>query len=376
MCIQCCLKSLTGIDVKSLKNKKLIKKAIQSLNDLTPEELTKITHVCGTHEMTVSRFGIRSIIPKTIEVIPGPGCPVCVCPSYEIDLAIKLAKEGKIITTFGDMLKVPASKESLAEMKQEGEDIRVVYSPQDALKIARNNPQKEIVFLAIGFETSAPMTAAVLLDNPPENFSLISAHRLTVPAMELLLKEETRKTKGFICPGHVSTIIGLNPYYPFSEKYGMPCVISGFEAIDVLIGLVQIIKMIKQKKPSVINEYARAVKPEGNLKALKIIEEVYTVVDANWRGIGTISKSGLSLKKEFNAFDAEKKFDVHIDNSVDIHPGCRCHEVMLGNILPPECKLFLKNCTPEQPIGPCMVSHEGTCSIFARYGSKNFLRFE
>ncbi|MHA1185785.1 MAG: hydrogenase formation protein HypD [Candidatus Heimdallarchaeota archaeon] len=355
------------------ENKELIEGAINRLTEIAPETKTKITHVCGTHEMTATRFGIRSIIPSTIEIIPGPGCPVCVCPAYEIDYAIELAKKGHIITTFGDMLKVPASKQSLAEVKRDGGDIRIVYSPIDALEIAKKNPQKEVIFLAVGFETSAPMTGAALLSNPPENFSVLSAHRLTVPAMELLLKSENRETKGFICPGHVSVIIGTEAYTPFSEKYNMPCVITGFEAIDMIIALIQIFKMIKNQKPEVINEYSRVVKPEGNLQAQKIISEAFDISDAVWRGIGLVENSGLNISSKIEEFDASKKFDISIEESIDIHPGCKCHEVMLGNILPPDCKLYLKKCTPDRPIGPCMVSHEGTCSIYARYGAAHFI---
>ncbi|HUT82189.1 MAG TPA: hydrogenase formation protein HypD [Candidatus Bathyarchaeia archaeon] len=351
------------------KNKDLISNAIKRLNELAPDEKIKITHVCGTHEMTASRYGIRSIIPKTIEIIPGPGCPVCVCPSFEIDYAIELAKQGKIITTFGDMLKVPASNQSLSDLKREGFDIRIIYSPQDAIEIAKKNKNKEVVFLAIGFETTAPMTGAAILSEPPDNFSILSAHRLTVPAMELLLKSENRRTKGFICPGHVSVIIGLDAYRPFSEKYFMPCVITGFEAIDVIIALIQIMKMVVNDKPAVINEYSRVVKEKGNLKAQSILTKVFDIVDSNWRGIGKVEKSGLAISKEYEIYDAFKKYEISIDRSIDIHPGCKCHEVMLGNILPTECNLFLKSCKPDKPIGPCMVSHEGTCSIFARYGS-------
>ncbi|MHA1879761.1 MAG: hydrogenase formation protein HypD [Candidatus Heimdallarchaeota archaeon] len=352
-----------------IKNKDLISKAIKQLKAIAPKEKTKITHVCGTHEMTASRFGIRSIIPKAIEIIPGPGCPVCVCPSYEIDFAIELAKQGKIIATFGDMLKVPATKHSLAEIKRDGYDIRVVYSPNDAIKIAKKNPEKEVVFLAIGFETTAPMTAAAISSEPPQNFSVLSAHRLTIPAMELLLKAENRKTQGFICPGHVSVIIGTKAYTPFSKKYFMPCVITGFEAIDMLVALIQIINMINDKQPKVINEYTRVVKPEGNLKAKALLEQVFTIKDANWRGIGLVPQSGLAISKKFEQYDAFKKFDVEIEETIDIHLNCKCHEIMLGNLLPPQCPLFMRKCTPDYPIGPCMVSHEGTCSIFARYGS-------
>ncbi len=356
------------------KNKELIESAIKSLKDLTPEENIKITHVCGTHEMTASRFGIRSIIPENIDLIPGPGCPVCVCPSYEIDYAIQLAEQGKIITTFGDMFKVPASRQSLSEVKRSGADVRVVYSPLDSIEIAKKNPDKDVIFFAIGFETSAPMTGAALLSSPPENFFVLSAHRLTVPAMELLLKSENKKTQGFICPGHVSVMIGTDAYTPFSKKYNMPCVITGFEAIDMLIGLVQIMKMIQNKESDIINEYQRVVKPEGNTKALQILEEAFEIVDSFWRGIGIVEKSGLTISSQLKNHDAKKVFDIVIDETIDVKPGCKCPEVMLGNMLPSECKLFQKKCRPDNPVGPCMVSHEGTCAIFARYGSTDMLK--
>ena len=370
------LQFIQMIHMKISKNRELIEGTIEKIEHLAPENPIKITHVCGTHEMTASRFGIRSIIPKTIDIIPGPGCPVCVCPSYEIDYAIKLAKEGKIITTFGDMLKVPASRQSLADAKREGGDIRIVYSPQDAISIAQKHQNTEVIFLAIGFETSAPMTAAALKSSPPENFSVLSAHRLTVPAMELLLKSENRTTKGFICPGHVSVIIGTKSYEPFSKKYKMPCVITGFEAVDMLIGIYQILKMIEAGESEVINEYQRVVKQEGNIKALEVMDEVFDISDALWRGIGIVGKSGLEISKKFGEFDAKKRFNLDIEESIDIHPGCKCHEVMLGNFLPTECSLFLKKCKPDNPVGPCMVSHEGTCSIFARYGTTDFLKLK
>ena len=356
------------------QNKKLINSAIKSLKEITPDENVKITHVCGTHEMTASRYGIRSIIPENIDLIPGPGCPVCVCPSFEIDYAIQLAKQGKIITTFGDMLKVPASRQSLAEVKRSGGDIRVVYSPQDSIEIAKKNPQKDVIFFAIGFETSAPMTGAAILSSPPENYYVLSAHRLTVPAMELLLQSENKKTQGFICPGHVSVIIGTDAYTPFSKKYNMPCVITGFEALDMLIGLVQTMKMIRDDESQVVNEYQRVVKPTGNTKALEIVDKAFNVVDSAWRGIGIVEKSGLAISKKHEQHDAKKVFEIEVEENIDIQPGCKCHEVMLGNMLPTDCKLFSKKCTPDSPVGPCMVSHEGTCAIFARYGSTNMLK--
>ncbi|HEX54742.1 MAG TPA: hydrogenase formation protein HypD [Candidatus Altiarchaeales archaeon] len=329
----------------------------------------KIMHVCGTHEYTITRFGIRSLLPENIEVISGPGCPVCVTTTREIDEAILLSKnEDVIVTTFGDMLRVPGSESSLVDAKSRGCDVRVVYSISDAVEIARENSRREVIHVAIGFETTSPSTA-VEIKNAPENFSILNCHRLIPPAMEFLMERGNVKINGFINPGHVSTIIGLRPYYKISEKYNVPQVIAGFEPNDVLFAILILLDMIKNGEFEVRNEYSRVVREEGNLRAIKAINEVFKPSDVKWRGFPEIPGSGLKLRNRFLKYDAREKFDINLRNSKE-PKGCRCGDILKGTIHPRECPLFSKICIPENPIGPCMVSMEGACAIAYRYGSE------
>jgi len=356
--------------VKVLRSKEFTEKLINAIKKLSKEigRPTKFMHVCGTHEHTISKYGLRTLLPKEIEILSGPGCPVCVCPAADIDKAIELGKrEDTIITTFGDMVRVPATNISLAELKAKGADIRIVYGPNDAVKIAKENPNKEIIFFAIGFETTVPLIGFEIKSGPPTNFSVICAHKLIPAALELLMSQSLLKLDGFISPGHVSTIIGMKPYEIFSQGYKIPNVIAGFEPNDVLLAILMLLKQLKEKKYETINEYSRVVKPEGNIIAQKIIEEVFESVSSPWRGIGRILDGGLAIRDKYQEFDADKKFDIKIPKSQDIPPGCHCHLVMVGKIKPTECKLFRKECTPLNPIGPCMVSQEGTCSIYYKY---------
>ena len=353
-----------------LRDKEFTNKIVDSIRKLTREinRKVKLMHVCGTHEHTISKYGLRTLLPKEVEVLSGPGCPVCVCPAADIDKAIELGKrKDTIITTFGDMIRVPASNLSLAELKAKGADIRIVYGPHDAVKIARENPKKEVIFFAIGFETTVPTVGFELMNDPPSNFSVICAHKLIPAALELLISQSQLKIDGFISPGHVSTIIGLKPFKIFSDAYKVPNVIAGFEPNDVLLGIMMLLKEIKEKKYETLNEYNRVVKPEGNIKAQQIISEVFDSVSSPWRGIGRILDGGLAIKKKYQELDADKKFNIQIKKAQDIPPGCSCHLVMVGKIYPYECKLFRKQCTPLNPIGPCMVSMEGTCSIYYKY---------
>ncbi len=326
----------------------------------------KLMEVCGTHTQTIEKFGIRSLLPKNIELISGPGCPVCVTSTREIDEVIALAENGVTITTFGDMLKVPGTESSLSEMKTEGRDIRVVYSISDAVKIAKENSDKEVVHIAIGFETTVPSTACEIISNAPKNFSILSCHRLIPLAMEFLLKEGDVQIDGFICPGHVSAIIGLHPYEKITKKFKVPQVVAGFEPVDVIIAIEFLLRMLNEKKPAVKNEYSRVVKPEGNIKAQKIISEVFEPVDVEWRGFPKIQKSGLKLREEFSKYDARKKFNINLKPSKE-PKGCICGKVLKGITKPTDCKLFAKGCTPEKPVGPCMVSTEGACGIVYKF---------
>ncbi len=359
---------------KALKSKKFTNKIIKTINKLTEDinKPVKFMHVCGTHEHTISRYGLRSLLPKDIEILSGPGCPVCICPAADIDKAVELGKrDDTIITTFGDMIRVPATNLSLAELKAKGADIRIVYGPNDAVKIAKENPNKEVIFFAIGFETTVPLIGYEIQSEPPPNFSIICAHKLIPAALELLMSQSQLRLDGFISPGHVSTIIGLKPYEIFSQGYKIPNVISGFEPNDVLLSILILLRQLRDKKFDSINEYSRVVKPEGNLIAQKIIEDVFEPVSSPWRGIGRIYDGGLVIKEKYQEFDADKKYDIKIESSQDIPPGCSCHLVMVGKLYPYECQLFRKECTPINPIGPCMVSQEGTCSIYYKYHSYN-----
>lgn len=359
--------------LSSLKSKDFTDKLVSSIKRIIGElnRNVKIMHVCGTHEHTISKYGIRSLLPSQLEIISGPGCPVCVCPAADIDKAIQLGKrDDTIITTFGDMIRVPASTLSLAELKAEGADIRIVYGPNDAIKVARENPDKEIIFFAIGFETTVPLIGYEIKSQPPSNFAVICAHKLIPAALELLMSIDKLNIDGFIAPGHVASIIGLTPFKLFSDAYHIPNVIAGFEPNDVLLSLLMLLKLIKNKEFDTLNEYSRVVKPEGNKLAQKIISKVFETISSPWRGIGRILDGGLKINSEFKKYDAEKKFDIQIKKSIEIPPGCSCHLVMTGKISPNECKLFRKTCTPLNPIGPCMVSHEGTCSIHYKYSTK------
>jgi hydrogenase expression/formation protein HypD len=349
------------------RDPELAKSITQKIHELTPKDKAiKICHICGTHEWTITHNGLRSLLPQNIEVIAGPGCPVCIVPASEVDEAIELAMKGIVITCFGDLLRVPGSHMSLLDAKAKGADIRIVYSVSDAVKMAENEADKEFVFFAVGFETTAPSTAVEISQKPPENLSFLISHRVVPPAMELLAGMEDLQLNGFIAPGHVSTIIGLGPYEVFPRKYGMPTVVAGFEPLDVLFAVYMILKQLSENKPRLENEYTRAVRWEGNVKAQRLIQEVFDVKDGKWRGLGTIPASKLVLKEQYAAYDAERKYNVKVGEGIDSQPGCRCHLVVIGKIKPSECPLFMKACTPQNPVGACMVSMEGTCRVWAK----------
>jgi hydrogenase expression/formation protein HypD len=363
---------IPGLNI--LRSKEFTKKLIIGIKSIIRDlnKSVKFMHVCGTHEHTISKYGLRTLLPKGIEILSGPGCPVCICPAADIDKAVELGKRNDtIITTFGDMIRVPATNISLAELKAKGADVRIVYGPNDAVKIAKENPNKEIIFFAIGFETTAPLIGYELQADPPPNFSVICAHKLIPAALELLMSQSQLNIDGFISPGHVSTIIGLKPYEIFSQGYKIPNVISGFEPNDVLLSILMLLKQVRDKNYDTINEYSRVVKPQGNVVAQKIIKDVFQSVSSPWRGIGRVYDGGLQINEKYHEFDAEKKFDIKIEKAQDIPPGCSCHLVMVGKLYPYECKLFRNECTPINPIGPCMVSMEGTCSIFYKYHNED-----
>ncbi|MEM2946925.1 MAG: hydrogenase formation protein HypD [Candidatus Bathyarchaeia archaeon] len=353
---------------KKLRDPGLAKRVVEKIHEIAPKrDVVKICHVCGTHEWTITHFGLRSLLPQNVEVIAGPGCPVCVTPASEIDGAIQLALKGVVLTCFGDTLRVPGSEKSLLNAKAEGADVRIVYSPLDAVRMAEKEPDKEFVFFAIGFETTAPSTAIEILKKPPKNLSFLVSHRLIPPAMELLLGIGDLHIDGFIAPGHVSTIIGLKAYEIFPKSYHMPTVVAGFEPLDVLLAIYITLKQIKNGVARLENEYVRAVSWEGNIKAQEQMQKTFKIVDGEWRGLGKLPLSAFKLKEEYGVYDAQEKFGVKISRGRDLLPGCQCHLVMIGKIKPTECPLFMKTCTPQKPRGTCMVSIEGTCQIWAKH---------
>jgi len=353
-----------------LRDRKLAEQIIKSIKELGIE--AKFMHVCGTHQDTLVRFGLSELLKScNIDVRQGPGCPVCVTTPKEIEEAILLARKNITIATFGDMLNVPGEEQSLQNLREKGYSVKMVYSIEDAVEIASKNRDKDIVFMAIGFETTAPSTASVLLNNPPENFSILCCHRLIPPAVNTLLEMGEVRIDGMIEPGHVSTIIGVRSYEEISIKHKMPQVVAGFEPIDLLMATYMLALQIKRGEAKVENEYTRLVRYEGNKIALEKINEVFEPFDVPWRGFPVIPKSGLKLKENFSQYDARKKYeDLLIElegREFEEPPGCRCNEVLRGLITSQECPLFGKVCTPSHPVGPCMVSREGSCNIEFRY---------
>ncbi|MCO1603760.1 hydrogenase formation protein HypD [Desulfosporosinus nitroreducens] len=329
-----------------------------------------IMEVCGTHTMAIFRYGIRDVLPGNVKLISGPGCPVCVTPQSYIDTALDLSsREDVIIATFGDMMKVPGRKSSLLKKKAEGSDIRLVYSPMDCLTLAADNPSKQIIFLAVGFETTAPMTAVTAIEarnNSLSNLFFFTAHKIVPPVMEALVTDKELNLDGFLLPGHVSAIIGSKAYEFLSEDFKIPGVVTGFEPVDILQGLSTLISLISKKDYSIANDYKRIVRTSGNSEAKEYMNKAFNVVDSNWRGIGKVPKSGLEFNRDFEEFDALKHFEISYEE-YDGSSGCRCGEILKGKINPTQCPLFKQACTPENPIGSCMVSSEGTCAAYFRY---------
>ncbi|MBW1660389.1 MAG: hydrogenase formation protein HypD [Deltaproteobacteria bacterium] len=330
----------------------------------------RLMEVCGTHTVSIFRSGIRSLLPDSIALLSGPGCPVCVTDQREIDAFIELARiDDVILTTFGDLMRVPGSRSSLQQQRAAGRDIRVVYSTVDALEIARRNPDKQVVFLGVGFETTAPTIAAAIMSaarTGVANFSVISAHKLVPPALEALMKLDNVRIDGLILPGHVSVIIGTEAYQPFFERHQLPGVVAGFEPADILQAIAMLVEQIEAGRPRLENAYRRAVTPGGNRAACKMLAEVFEPADAGWRGIGVIADSGLEIRPAFAAHDARRLFDIQVPDP-QIPKGCACGEILTARKTPPECRLYATLCTPADPVGPCMVSTEGTCAAYYKY---------
>lgn len=350
-------------------NKKYFHRMVEKLRQVVARPV-KLMEVCGTHTMAIGKAGIRGVLPQEVELLSGPGCPVCVTADSDIDAFMRLAKNERVIlATYGDMIRVPGTEGSLAGLKAQGADVRVVYSALEALDFARVEKGREVVFLGVGFETTAPATAHAIKTAKEENlpnFSIYNLHKTVPEALRVLLDDETTKIDGFILPGHVSVIIGEAPYAFLAQEYGIAGAIAGFEPPEIMAAILKLVKDINVKTPVISNLYRKAVRAEGNVVAQQLLREIFAPADAEWRGLGVIPGSGLALSKDYERFDAVQKFGVE-KIQVKLHPGCRCGEILKGIIKPRQCPLFAKRCTPENPVGPCMVSSEGTCAAYFLY---------
>ena len=337
------------------------KEISEKINDLVDRDYA-FMHICGTHEAAIARHGLRSLLPAQLKIVMGPGCPVCITPQGEIDASLELVERGVILATYGDLLRVPGSAGSL---ESSGGDVRVVQGVHKAVEIAKGT-DKEVVFISVGFETTAPTVAATILSKPPQNFSILSCHRLVPPAMKWLLEQGEAHLQGFMLPGHVCTVTGYQDY----EQFPVPQVVAGFEAEDILLGLLMLVQQVRAGAHRIDNAYPRAVCREGNPKAKALMYQVFETADVEWRGFPVIPASGLRLKKEFEHYDAQKKFEIEF-KKVSKHTACICDKVLRGIAQPSECRLFDRVCTPRTPVGPCMVSHEGACKIWHTYKEKH-----
>ncbi len=326
--------------------------------------------ICGTHTVNACRSGVHSLMPPDVRLISGPGCPVCVTAQRYIDALIELGKRPEVtLTTYGDMMRVTGAGGSLELSRSEGADVKVVTSTMDAVEMARARPDRQVVFAAVGFETTAPATAAAILAAEKlglSNFTVLAAHKLVIPAMQTLLRNPDLKVDGFLCPGHVSVIIGSEVYRPIVEDFARPCVIAGFEPLQIMEGIHGLAEQVMRREAKLENRYPEAVQPLGNPIALKLLDKVFVAGDAAWRALGVMGESGLDLRPEYGQFDAIRRFEIELGEDHD-PAGCKCGEVITGQMTPDECGLFGTVCTPINPIGPCMVSSEGSCQAWFKY---------
>ncbi len=351
------------------KNPEISKALVARIREKSTRPL-RLMEVCGTHTMAIFRYGIRSVLPGTITLLSGPGCPVCVTAQKDIDACVMLARRPDVIlTTFGDLMKVPGSGSSLAGEKAKGADVRMVYSIFDALAVAKENLDRQVVFCAVGFETTIPTIAGAVLTAKAQgvnNFSIYGANKLTPPAIAALMETDGVEIDGFILPGHVSVITGVDAFAPTFEKHRIPSVITGFEPVDILKAVLMLVEQNESKAPRLVNAYTRAVADAGNPKARAIMDQVFEKADALWRGIGNIPDSGMVLRQSFYTFDAARKFDMSVPDTPE-PAGCDCGGILMGLKRPDQCRLYKKACTPMHPVGPCMVSSEGACAAFYKY---------
>lgn len=352
------------------RSRKIVKELTAGLHEAADGlKLQKVMHVCGTHEHEIRRYGLRQLLPDNIKLIAGPGCPVCITPASVITTAIELATHtnNTIMCTYGDMVRVPTSSGSILDSRGQGADVRVVYGISEAVKLALENPNRHIIFFSVGFETTAAPVASVIKAGLPENFLIYSCHRYVPAAVEALTAVDDGNIAGYLLPGHASMITGTGPYKFLPERFNRAAALAGFEPVDILAGLLSIVRQIKQGQPTVDNCYKRAVRDTGNEKAQATLSDVFNLVDAFWRGIGQLPGTGFELKKKYERFDALSFYKMKEIPAEDIMPGCICHLILLGQCEPDECKLFGKACTPLYPQGPCMVGSEGTCRAHYQY---------
>jgi len=331
-----------------------------------------LMHVCGSHEQAIARFGLRAVFPPSLRVIMGPGCPVCVTDAPEVDEAVALARAGVAVATYGDMLRVPGSAGSLADARADGGRVHVVYAVDEALALAQQS-EDELVFFASGFETTAVATAAALVAGPPANFSVLSAHKYIPPVMEIVSEMPGSRIEGFLAAGHAATITGSAVFEPFVARHGVPVVVAGFEPLDILAGLVQLVELVNAGEARVVNAFPRCVTRQGNLRAQEILWRVFRPVGGRWRGIAQVPNGNLRLRDEWAGFDARRRFAIDTSGLVECAPvglaqACRCGDIMAGIASPENCRLFGRECAPDRPVGACMVSSEGTCRIWHEYG--------
>ena len=338
-----------------------------------PRRRARLMEVCGTHTMSIARAGIKRLLPEGVELLSGPGCPVCVTPGEVMDAALELAdRPGVTVAAYGDMLRVPGTRrgDDLAHRRARGADVRMVYSPMDVLDMAKNEPEREFVFLGVGFETTAPGTAIAALEarrRGIDNFSVFSMLKRVTPALRALIEGEGFAVDGFICPGHVAVVTGAGEFAFLPEEYGLPAAVAGFEPEDILLAVYHLLDMLARGEPALVNDYERAVSYEGNALARSVLDEAFEPRRDIWRGLGEIDESGLALRPELARYDAERRFGLEIKPAAR-ESACRCGEVITGRIRPGECPLFERVCTPEDPCGPCMVSSEGACAAAYKYG--------
>jgi hydrogenase expression/formation protein HypD len=358
------------LNLKSFRDPKLARGLVESIHAWAPDKPTRLMEVCGTHTVSIARNGIRNLMPDTVELASGPGCPVCVTSNHDIDTVIALTRiPGVIMTTFGDMTRVPGSTSSLLKEQAAGHDVRICYSPLDALDIAKDNPDRQVIFVGVGFETTTPAVAMSIKRAKAmglKNYTVFGAHKNMPGAIEQIVADPKLNIGALILPGHVSTIIGAEPYQFLAEKYHIPGVITGFEPNDILEGVAMILRQLHEGRAEIEIAYKRGVMQQGNPAAMAIIDEVFETCTATWRGLGDIPGSGYRIRKEYEEFDAVKRFQPTVEPTVE-HKACRCGDVLRAVMRPDECPLFRTVCNPENPVGPCMVSSEGSCAAYYRY---------